>query len=113
MRAHACCLALGQGVALLTLDTVSKYHGANPILLEVTLGVPPGARIGVVGPNGVGKSTLLRIAAGLDVPDAGTVTRRPASLTVGYMAQEADARPGETLLGFFSRRTGVAEAEAE
>ncbi len=49
---------------------------------------PPGARIGVVGPNGVGKSTLLRIAAGLEEPDAGTVARAPGWLTVGYMAQE-------------------------
>src|SRR5436190_505082 len=48
----------------------------------------PGARIGVVGPNGVGKSTLLRIAAGVEEPDTGTVTRAPGWLTVGYMPQE-------------------------
>jgi ATPase subunit of ABC transporter with duplicated ATPase domains len=97
---------------MLTLDTITKSHGVNPILVEVTFGVPPGARIGVVGPNGVGKTTLLRIAAGLDEPDSGTVTRSPATLMVGYMPQEADARPGETLLGYLARRTGVAEAEA-
>jgi macrolide transport system ATP-binding/permease protein len=73
---------------MLTLDRISKFHGANPILHEVTLAVPAGARIGVVGPNGVGKSTLLKIAAGLDEPDAGTVARSPSTLTVGYMAQE-------------------------
>jgi ATPase subunit of ABC transporter with duplicated ATPase domains len=73
---------------MLTLDSITKYHGATPILLEVTLAVPPRARIGVVGPNGVGKSTLLRIAAGLEEPDSGTVTRSPATLTVGYMPQE-------------------------
>ena len=77
---------------MLTLDRISKYHGANPILLDVTLGVPPGARIGVVGPNGVGKSTLLRIAAGMEEADAGTVTRAPGWLTVGYMAQEQNGR---------------------
>jgi ATPase subunit of ABC transporter with duplicated ATPase domains len=98
---------------LLTLDNVSKYHGSSPILVEVTLGVPPRARIGVVGPNGVGKSTLLRIAAGLEEPDAGTVTRTPPALTVGYMPQETDVRAGETLLGYLARRTGVARAEAE
>jgi ATPase subunit of ABC transporter with duplicated ATPase domains len=98
---------------MLTLDTITKSHGANPILVDVTFGVPPGARIGVIGPNGVGKSTLLRIAAGLDAPDSGTVARRPPSLTVGYMAQEPDAKPGETLLDFFARRTGVGEAGAE
>ncbi|MBA3717447.1 MAG: ABC-F family ATP-binding cassette domain-containing protein [Actinobacteria bacterium] len=98
---------------MLTLAAITKSYGSNPILVEVTLGVPPGARIGVVGPNGVGKSTLLRIAAGLDEPDSGTVTRRPSTLTVGYMSQEPDARPGETLLEFFARRTGVGEAGAE
>jgi len=92
---------------LLTLDNVSKYHGSCPILVEVILGVPPRARIGVVGPNGVGKSTLLRIAAGLEEPDAGTVTRAPASLTVGYLPQEADLRAGETLLAYLSRRLGI------
>jgi ATPase subunit of ABC transporter with duplicated ATPase domains len=97
---------------MLTLDRISTFHGANPILVEVTLGVPPRDRLGVVGPNGVGKSTLLRIAAGLDEPDSGTVTRTPASLTVGYMPQEPESRTDETLLGYLARRTGVAEAEA-
>ena len=77
---------------MLTLDRISKFHGANPILYEVTLAVPAGARIGVVGPNGVGKSTLLRIAAGMEQADAGTVTRAPGWLTVGYMAQEQNGR---------------------
>jgi len=98
---------------LLTLDQVTTHHGANPILVDVTFAVGPGARIGVIGPNGVGKSTLLRIAAGLDQPDSGTVARAPASLTAGYVPQEPDARPGETLLAYLSRRTGVAEAGAE
>ena len=98
---------------MLTLDNITKYHGASPVLVDVTFGVPPRARIGVIGPNGVGKSTLLRIAAGLEPPDAGHITRAPASLTVGYMPQERDARATETLLGFFARRTCVAAAEAE
>jgi ATPase subunit of ABC transporter with duplicated ATPase domains len=80
------------GDRMLTLDRISKYHGANPILLDVTLGVPPGARIGVVGPNGVGKSTLLRIAAGMEEADAGTVTRAPGWLSVGYLPQEQNGR---------------------
>jgi ATPase subunit of ABC transporter with duplicated ATPase domains len=75
---------------LLTLDSITKYHAATPILLDVTLAVPPRARIGVVGPNGVGKSTLLRIAAGLVEPDEGTVTAAPDWLTVGYVPQETD-----------------------
>jgi ATPase subunit of ABC transporter with duplicated ATPase domains len=105
-------VSLKQEFRMLTLDSITKFHGAAPILVEVTLAVPPVARIGVVGPNGAGKSTLLRIAAGLEEPDEGTVSRSPGTLTVGYMPQEPDARVGETLLGYLARRTGVAETEA-
>ena len=56
---------------------VSRFHGAAAVLSDVSLAVPAGARVGVVGPNGVGKSTLLRIAAGLEAPDAGRVEREP------------------------------------
>ncbi len=90
---------------MLTLDRISKHHGSTPILVDVTFGVPPGARAGVVGPNGVGKSTLLRIAAGLEEPDSGSVAHAPASLTVGYLPQEAE-RSGETLLEYLLRRAG-------
>jgi ATPase subunit of ABC transporter with duplicated ATPase domains len=75
--------------------------------------VGPGHRIGVVGPNGIGKSTLLRVLGGLEEPDSGRVDRAPTSLTVGYLPQEVDAHPGESLLGYLARRTGVTAAEAE
>jgi ATPase subunit of ABC transporter with duplicated ATPase domains len=78
----------------------------------VTLTLAPGSRVGLVGPNGIGKSTLLRILAGLDDPDAGAVRRSPPTLAVGYLPQEHDVRPGETLRGYLARRTGVAAAEA-
>src|SRR5262249_49018422 len=62
------------------------------VLKDVTFVVPEGARIGLVGPNGAGKSTLLRILAGVEEPDSGTVRRSPPNLTVGYLAQESDAK---------------------
>lgn len=80
------------------------------MLEGVSLVAAPRARIGLVGANGIGKSTLLRILAGLEQPDAGRVRRDPPSLTVGYSPQEPDARPDETLLAYLARRTGVAEA---
>ena len=94
-----------------TLAGVTKGFGAHTVLSDVTLAVGPQSRLGVVGPNGVGKSTLLRLLGGLDAPDDGAVTRDPPTLTAGYLPQEADARPGETLLAYLARRTGVAEAE--
>jgi ATPase subunit of ABC transporter with duplicated ATPase domains len=65
----------------------------------------------VVGPNGVGKSTFLRILAGELKPDSGTAELVPPTASVGYLTQEADRRAGETVLGYLRRVTGTAEAE--
>jgi ATPase subunit of ABC transporter with duplicated ATPase domains len=77
---------------LLAAANITKYHGAQLVLHDVTVVVPPDARIGLVGRNGVGKSTLLRLLAGLDEPDRGTVRRTPPGLTVGYLPQEERPR---------------------
>ena len=98
---------------MLTASRVSRHRGAQLVLDQVSLSVGPRSRIGVVGPNGIGKSTLLRILAGLEAPDEGRVERAPAALTVGYLPQEPDARPGESLVSYLARRTGVAAAGAD
>jgi ATPase subunit of ABC transporter with duplicated ATPase domains len=77
----------------LAATNIVKSYGGDVVLDGVSLVVPPRARIGVVGPNGSGKSTLLRVLAGLEEPDDGRVTRRPADLTVRYLAQQRE-RPG-------------------
>jgi ATPase subunit of ABC transporter with duplicated ATPase domains len=97
----------------ITLDRVTRSHGARTVLDRVSLTVGAGARLGVVGPNGAGKTTLLRLLAGLDPPDGGEVVRNPPGLRVGYLPQELDAEPEETLLEYLARRTGVAAAEQE
>jgi ATPase subunit of ABC transporter with duplicated ATPase domains len=98
--------------ATLVARDLTVSHGARTILDGVGLTVAPGDRIGVLGPNGSGKSTLLRALAGLFLPDAGSVVLSPPTATVGYLPQEPDRRPGETVLHLLGRRTGVAEASA-
>jgi ATPase subunit of ABC transporter with duplicated ATPase domains len=90
-------------------NDITKEYGATLVLDRVSLTVQPGARIGVVGPNGGGKSTLLRILAAVDEPTTGSVERVG---TAGYLPQEPERRSGETLLGFLARRTGVGPAAA-
>jgi ATPase subunit of ABC transporter with duplicated ATPase domains len=98
--------------AVIRADRVTKRFGGSLVLSEVSLTIGPRTRIGLVGPNGAGKTTLLRILAGLEAPDAGQVLRDPPGALVGYLPQVPDPRPGETLLAYLARRTGVAEAEA-
>jgi ATPase subunit of ABC transporter with duplicated ATPase domains len=98
---------------VLTAKDVTVHRGGQVVLDRVSLSVGPEARLGIVGPNGVGKSTLLRVLAGGYRPDTGTVERSPASLRVGYLSQEADAQPGEPVLAYLARRTGVSAAAAE
>ena len=76
----------------------------------MSLVVGPGDRIGIVGPNGIGKSTLLRVLAGPRRARHGAVT---APVPVGYLPQEPEARSGETLRDYLARRTGVGAAERE
>jgi len=86
-------------------------HGDRVLFSGLDLVVGPGDVIGLVGANGAGKSTLLRLLAGLDVPQEGSVTPSPTSATVGYLPQEPERRPGETVTGFLARRTGVTAAQ--
>jgi len=95
------------------LRGVHVGYGAQAVLAGVDLIVGPGDRVGVVAPNGVGKSTLLRVLAGDLVPEAGSVTRAPASTSVVLLAQEPDVRPGESLAAHLARRTGVAAAQVD
>jgi len=78
---------------LITAIDLGKSYGPNDIFSHVSLSVPHRARIGLVGPNGVGKTTLLRILIGLEEPSSGEV-QKARNLSVGYLPQEAglDAR---------------------
>jgi ATP-binding cassette subfamily F protein uup len=87
---------------LVNLKSVAKGYGSRSVLHDVTLGVSAGERIGVVGENGNGKSTLLRLIAGFEQPDAGTLVRAgDVELALLDQRDELDERSTirETLVG--------------
>jgi len=81
---------------LLNAEAVRKSFGRDPVLDGVSLGVAAGERIGVVGRNGGGKSTLLRLLGGGESPDSGRVTRS-GGLQVGVLEQVGVFQPGVTV----------------
>jgi ATPase subunit of ABC transporter with duplicated ATPase domains len=98
--------------ATLVARGLAAGHGARVLFSGLDLVVAPGDVVGLVGVNGAGKSTLLRTLAG-DIPaESGSVVVSPPSATLGYLPQEHDRRPGETVLAALGRRTGVTAAHA-
>jgi ATPase subunit of ABC transporter with duplicated ATPase domains len=100
-------------LATLTARDLTVAVGPRALLSQVDLTVGLATRIGLVGPNGAGKSTLLQVLAGLRPPDGGRVRLAPSDATVGYLPQEAQPRPGETVQDLLARRTGVAAAQRD
>ncbi len=98
--------------ATLVARGLAAGHGARVLFSDLDLVVAPGDVVGLVGVNGAGKSTLLRTLAGELPAGGGTVVLSPPTATVGYLPQEAERRPGETVLAAIARRTGVAGAQA-
>ena len=99
--------------ASLIARSVSVSRGPLIVLDSVDLTLTPGRHVGLVGPNGVGKSTLLAALAGTVAPDSGSVALNPPSANVGLLPQEPARSPGETVRQFLARRTGVAAAQQE
>ncbi len=95
--------------APLRARALTVTRGPLIVLDGVDLTVAGDERIGVVGPNGVGKSTLLQALAGLVPADRGRVELTPPTATVGYLPQEP-LRSAETVGELLTRRTGVAAA---
>ncbi len=81
---------------LLSATDLSKSFGDVTVLAGVSFALEPGEKVGLVGRNGAGKTTVLRLLAGLDAPDQGTVSVR-AGAVVGYLPQVPDVEPGHTL----------------
>jgi len=82
---------------MLTAHHIHKTHGIQPILQDISFSVSNNDRIGLIGPNGCGKTTLMRILAGIEQPDSGTVASTRSNLRIGYLAQGMDFAPEATL----------------
>ncbi|WP_037578049.1 ABC-F family ATP-binding cassette domain-containing protein [Phaeacidiphilus oryzae] len=99
--------------ATLVAKDLAAGHGERVLFSGLDLVVAPGEVVGLVGANGAGKSSLLRLLAGVDAPEDGTVRLSPPTATVGYLPQEPERREGESVREFLARRTGVAAAQRE
>jgi ATPase subunit of ABC transporter with duplicated ATPase domains len=99
--------------ATLVAKALAGGHDHRTLFSSLDLVVAPGDVVGVVGANGAGKSTLLRILAGLDEPLEGSVSLAPADAFVGFLPQEHERVPGETVAQYVGRRTGTSVATAE
>ncbi|MGE5334073.1 MAG: ribosomal protection-like ABC-F family protein, partial [Nitrososphaerota archaeon] len=91
--------------AIVRLEQVSKSYAGRQVLRDVSLTLLPQARVALVGPNGVGKTTLLRILLGLEQPDSGDVRLAPGA-RVGYLPQEPAVGRGERTV-FDAYRDGL------
>src|SRR5574341_1224346 len=82
---------------MLQIESVSKQFAARVLLKEASAHLRPGSRVGLVGPNGVGKTTLIRMILGEESPDKGVIRKRPR-LRLGYLPQELETLTGKTVL---------------
>jgi len=97
------------GVYMLSVHSLKKSFDLNVLFENVTFSLQPGDRLGLIGPNGCGKTTLMRILAGLEQPSAGHV-RRTARLRLGYLPQGLELDPAETLGQIIGRAAGDPQA---
>src|SRR5919106_5152601 len=82
---------------MLTAHHIYKTFGIQPILEDISFSISNTERVGLIGPNGCGKTTLMRILAGIEQPDSGTVVSTRPNLRVGYLTQGIEFDPGQTL----------------
>lgn len=102
------------GINMLTAHHLRKAYGIQPVLQDISFSISTNERVGLIGPNGCGKTTLMRILAGLEQPDSGTVVSTRPNLRLGYLSQGMDFDNQQTLQTTLSLiAVSPAELEAE
>ncbi len=95
---------------MLAVNQISKSYNLTPVLSGVTFTLNAGEKAGLVGVNGCGKTTLMRIIVGLEPADGGSVKFNPPDLTRGYLPQGFLFSEGETIQSFLARSAGDLDA---
>ena len=82
---------------MLSANHLTRSYGLHTVLQDITFNISAQERVGLIGPNGCGKTTLMRILIGQELPDSGTVAHTPPGLRIGYLPQGCDLDPSLTL----------------
>ncbi|MDO4943088.1 MAG: ABC-F family ATP-binding cassette domain-containing protein [Lachnospiraceae bacterium] len=97
---------------VLTVQQATKGYGDRILFRDITLGLNEGDKVGIIGINGTGKSTLLKIIAGLEYPDSGDVVMN-RNTTIAYLPQNPEFPKGLTLLQYVMEQSFEREGEAK
>lgn len=96
---------------LMTMEHLTKYYTERMLFEDAAFSINSGEKVGIIGINGTGKSTLLRIAAGLEEPDEGSVVRN-RNLKIRYLPQNPRFEEGERVLSYVLSRNETEEGAA-
>ena len=99
-------------MTILTAEHIEKSYSERPLLHDVSFGVEEGEKIGIIGVNGTGKSTLLKIIAGVEEPDQGFVTKA-GGIQVGYLPQNPEFPEGTTVLQQVKAGAALTQQESQ
>ena len=98
----------GYSMNLMTMEHLTKYYTERMLFEDTSFSINSGEKIGIIGINGTGKSTLLRIAAGVEEPDEGTVIGN-RNLKIRYLPQNPEFAEGETVLSYVMSRNDITD----